>query len=449
LNPANCFWRPLLVAAVMGLSLNALAEPKTTEFVLANGLKVVVQEDHRAPVVINEVWYKVGSSYESAGHTGISHALEHMMFKGTAKVPAGEFSRIVNKFGGNDNAFTTSDFTGYYQLYAADRLPLAMELESDRMAHLRIDPKEFASEIHVVMEERRMRTDDNPQSKAWERFSNVAFLTSPERIPPIGSQADLDVMTAVDLQQWYKTWYAPNNATLVVVGDVDPVKVKALAQKYFGSIPARPVPVMPAPREIPEPGHRQMTLSLPDNKVPVLFMAFNVPSLGTAAPAEDAYVLRMMAGVLDEGVSARLETRLVRQQQVAAEIGTSYDLYARGDTLFSLSGVPNDGHTLTELRDAVLAEVEKLKMEPITPDEMQRVYANIIADNVFKRDSISNQASSIGSLESIGLGWQVEGKLPQKLQAVTAEQIRAAARKYLVDTRLSELFLQPAPEAKP
>jgi len=449
LNPATCLWRPLLLAAALGLSLGARAEPKTTEFTLANGLKVVVQEDHRAPVVINEVWYKVGSSYESTGHTGISHALEHMMFKGTDKVPAGEFSRIVNKFGGNDNAFTTSDFTGYYQLYAADRLPLAMELESDRMANLLVSPKEFASEIHVVMEERRMRTDDNPEAKAWERFATMANLTSPERTPPIGWQADLDIMTAADLKQWYKTWYTPNNATLVVVGDVNPAQVKTLAEKYFGGIPARAVPVVPLPREIPEPGHREMTLTLPDNKVPVLFMAYNVPSLTSASPPEDAYVLRMMAGVLDEGVSARLETRLVRQQQVASDIGSSYDLFARGDTLFSLTAVPSDGHTLTQVRDALLDQIEKLKTEPISAEEMQRVYAGIIADNVFNRDSISNQAGSIGSLESVGLGWRVENTLPEKLQAVTADQIRAAAKKYLVDTRLSEMFLNPAPEAKP
>lgn len=441
-----------MLAALGALAFcpGAGAEPRTTEFSLDNGLRVIVQEDHRSPVVINEVWYKVGSSYESTGHTGISHALEHMMFKGTSKVPAGEFSRIVNKFGGSDNAFTTSDFTGYYQLYAADRLPLAMELEADRMANLLVDPKEFASEIHVVMEERHMRTDDNPQSRAWERFTTIALPTSAERIPPIGWQSDLDVMTAQDLKQWYNTWYAPNNATLVVVGDVDPTQVRTLAQHYFGAIPSRPVPAMPLPRELPEPGHRVMTLNLADNKVPVLYLAYNVPSLTTAGESTDeAYVLRMLVGVLDEGVSARLETRLVRQQQVASEVSTSYDLYSRGDTLLTLVGVPAEGHTLKDLHDALLAEVDKLKSEPISSEEMQRVYADIIANNVFARDSISSQAGSIGSLVSVGLDWRVQNTLPQKLQQVTPEQIQAAARKYLIESRLSELYLQAAEEKKP
>jgi zinc protease len=442
LNLMRHLWRGAVGAACLGLGLSAVAAPKTTEFRLDNGLKIVVQEDHRAPVVVTEVWYKVGSSYETMGQTGISHALEHMMFKGTPKVPAGEFSRIVNKFGGNDNAFTTNDFTAYYQLYAADRLPLALELEADRMANLVIDPVQFASEIQVVMEERRMRTDDNPDSIAYERFAAAAFLTSPERIPTIGWMTDIQQLTALDLRHWYETWYTPNNATLVVVGDVDPAQVKTLAQKYFGAIPARAVPKVPLPRELPEPGQRELALKLPA-KVPALFIGFNVPSLNTEATPDEAYALRMMVGVLDEGSSARFETRVVRQQQVAVAIGTGYDLFGRGDTLVTINAVPNDKRSLEEVRKAVMAEIEKLKSDPIDAEEMKRVYAGILAGNVFDRDSIVNQANTIGSLESVGLGWRTLDILPQKLQAVTPEQIRAVARKYLVPARMTVLSMQP------
>lgn len=441
----RCFALVAVLAASVGLATAAPAPLRavsaTTEYQLDNGLKLIVREDHRAPVVVTQVWYRVGSSYEVPGQTGLSHALEHMMFKGTPRVPDGEFSRIVALYGGTDNAFTTDDYTGYYQLYAADKLPLALELEADRMQGLQLKPEAFAKEIQVVMEERRLRTDDSPQALAFERFLTLAYPTDPARNPTVGWMRDLQAMTVDTLRQWYAQWYVPNNATLVVVGDVQPSQVRDWAQLYFGAIAARPLPALLPPRELPEPGARVLDLSLP-GKVPVLYLAFNVPSRNSGSAAE-ADALSMLLGVMDGGLSARLETRLVREQRVAAAVSSGYDAFARGDTLLSIHAVPAPGHSLDELQAAVLAEIEKLKTETITEDELKRVYAGLLSDQVFQQDSVQEQANRIGRLESVGLSWRVLEQWPQDLARVTPDAIRAVAAKYLQPARRSILRLQP------
>ncbi|MDI1301454.1 MAG: pitrilysin family protein [bacterium] len=437
----RCLYLLAFIGSLLALSVQASPASLTSEFHLDNGLKLVVREDHRAPTVVVQVWYKIGSSYEPDGLTGMSHALEHMMFKGTQKVPEGEFSRIVALYGGEDNAFTTDDYTAYYQVYTADKLPLALELEADRMHGLVLKPEDFAQEIRVIMEERRLRTDDNPQALAMERFSTLAWLTSPSRIPTVGWMRDLQTMKVEDLRHWYETWYAPNNATLVVAGDVDPLQVKKLADQYFAAIPAHPLPLVQLPRELPEPGERSMTLNLP-GKVPALYVGFNVPSRNTGQPGE-AEALRMLMGVLDEGISARLETRLVREQRVAVAVASGYDAFSRGDSLFMVRAVPAPGHTLAELEAAVLAEVEKLKTEKIEANELKRVYAGFLSSDVFERDSLQEQANSIGRLESVGLPWKTADEWPSSLQAVTPDAVHAVAIKYLVPVRRTVLRLLP------
>lgn len=440
--PRPPFSRSLLLAlALLGVLPGLAPAAATTEFTLANGLKVVVREDHRAPVLAVQVWYRIGSAYEPDGRTGMSHVLEHMMFQGTEKVPKGEFSRLVSLYGGEDNAFTTDDFTAYYQVYTAEKLPLALELEADRMRGLVLTPEAVAQEIRVVMEERRLRTDDNPQALAAERFQALAHLTSPSRVPTIGWMRDLESLTLEDLRRWYDTWYAPNNATLVVAGDVDPVVVKAQVERYFNALPSRPLPVVSRPRELPEPGDRFLRLTLPA-KVPALYLGYNVPSLNTAPPGE-AEALRMLGGVLDEGVSARLETRLVREQQVAAAVASGYDAFARGDTLFSLRAVPAPGRTLEELQVAVEAEMEKIKTETIDPDELNRVYAGLVSSDVFERDSVMEQATTIGTLESVGQSWRQIDEWPLALRKVTPAQVREVAVKYLLPSRRAVLHLVP------
>ena len=414
----------------------------TNEFSIDNGLKVVVREDKRSPVVVTQVWYKIGSSYEQFGSTGLSHALEHMMFKGTPKVPTGEFSRLVSFLGGEDNAFTTDDYTAYYQLYSNTRLPLALELEADRMSNLVLDENEFKQEIKVVMEERRQRTDDNPQGLALERFQSVAMLTTPHRNPTIGWMSDLENMKIDDLRQWYKKWYTPNNATLVIVGDVKTDEVKKLVNQYFAKIPARPLPSVATPKELRHIGQRHVNLEIPA-KVPNLYMGFNVPSLSSANTVKEAYALRMLAGVLDEGLSARLESRLVREKRILTAVNSSYRPFSRGDTLFTITAIPAEGYSLEQAQDAILAEINALKTDTISEDELKTVYASIIASNVFSQDSISAQANQIGALESIGLGWRILDDYSNNLKAVTTDDIRQVAQQWLIPANMTTLYLKP------
>lgn len=414
----------------------------TNEFSLDNGLKVVVREDKRSPVVVTQVWYKIGSSYEQFGSTGLSHALEHMMFKGTPKVPTGEFSRLVSFLGGEDNAFTTDDYTAYYQLYSNTRLPLALELEADRMSNLVLDENEFKQEIKVVMEERRQRTDDNPQGLALERFQSVAMLTTPHRNPTIGWMSDLENMKIDDLRQWYKKWYAPNNATLVIVGDVKTDEVKKLVNQYFAKIPAQSLPSIATPKELRAIGERHVNLEIPA-KVANLYMGFNVPSVSSASTPKEAYALRMLAGVLDEGLSARLESRLVRQKRILSAVNSSYRPFSRGDTLFTITAIPAEGYSLDQAEEAILDEINALKTEAISNDELNTVYASIIADNVFSQDSISAQANQIGALESIGLGWRILDDYSNNLKAITTDDIRQAAQQWLIPANMTTLYLKP------
>ena len=308
-----------LLLSLLCIPLTALAADTqpTHEFSLDNGLKVIVREDHRAPVVVSQLWYKVGSSYETPGHTGLSHALEHMMFKGSRKLGPGESSRILRDLGAEENAFTSDDYTAYYQVLARDRLAVALELEADRLASLALPADEFLKEMEVIKEERRLRTDDRPGSLAFERFSAMAFPASGYRTPTIGWMADLERMTVEDLRAWYETWYAPNNATLVVVGDVSAAEVKILAERYFGPIPSRPLPAAKIPRELAEPGERRTTLYL-KTQLPSLIMGFNVPGLATAEQPRQVYALRLAAALLDGGYSARLPARLERDQELVA-----------------------------------------------------------------------------------------------------------------------------------
>jgi len=418
----------------------AWAAPAPASFNLANGLRVIVQEDHRAPVVLTQVWYRVGSADEPPGLTGISHVLEHMMFKGTPTVPVGEFSRLVAYAGGDDNAYTNDNFTVYFQQHLADRLPLALELEADRMRNLTLDADEFARELKVVMEERRLRTDDNPQALAMERFQTLALPSSPERNPTIGWMRDLDRLTVEDVRAWYKQWYAPANATLIVVGDVTLDQVRSLAERYFAGLPTQAVPRRAAIRELDTPGERTLTMTLP-GQVPSLYLGVNLPGLASAPSPQDAYALQLLAGVLDGGISARLERDVVRNNQAAA-IGSSYNVLARGDTLLTITAVPAAGQSLTDLRAAILQSVYALRDELVSADELKRVIANVRAQVVYARDDLDDQAQQLGQLDALGLPLNWDDGVPAQLQAITPKQLREVARRYLQPERLATLYLQ-------
>ena len=441
-----------LVLGALCMPLAALcAEPQPThEFTLDNGLKVIVREDHRAPVVVSQLWYKVGSSYETPGQTGLSHALEHMMFKGSRKLGPGEASRILRDLGAEENAFTSDDYTAYYQVLARDRLEVALEMEADRLAGLRLPADEFAREIEVIKEERRLRTEDNPASLAFERFKTAAYPATGYRNPTIGWMADLERMTVEELRAWYQAWYAPNNATLVVVGDVTRDEVQGLAQQYFGAIPRRDVPPAKAPRELAEPGERRLTLHL-KTQLPSLLMGFNVPGLASGDNPREVHALRLIAALLDGGYSARLPTRLEREQELVTGASASYDPFTRGDSLFVLSARPNvqAGKTLEQVEAGLWHELELLKNQPPSEDELARVRAQVIAGLVYERDSIASQATSIGQLETVGLSWQLLDEDLEAIKAVTADDIQAATRRLFDRERLTLARVLPQDGATP
>ena len=418
------------------------AETKVFEHTLSNGLKVLVKEDHRSPIAVSQVWYKVGSSYEPGGITGISHMLEHMMFKGTDKHPAGEFSRIVAENGGEENAFTGQDYTAYFQTMEASRLAVSFELEADRMRNLHLLPDELKKELQVVTEERRMRTDDNPQAKMQEQFMSVAYSNSPYKHPVIGWPSDIANYTVEDLQAWYQRWYAPNNATLVVVGDVQPNAVFELAEKYFGALKPSDIKPLKPQAEIEQLGVRKMTVKVPA-KLPSILMGYKVPVLKTATNEADAYALEVLAGVLDGGSSARLSSDLVRGKQIAVAASAGYGLISRMSDMFELEATPAEGKTVIELEAALKNEIKKLQQALISKEELQRIKAQVLASDIFQKDSGFYQAMEIGTLETVGLGWQKANDYVANINKVTAEQVREVAQKYLVEDHLSIAYLEP------
>ena len=437
-----------LLWIILLIILPTLASANNVAFYqLPNGLQLFVQEDHRAPVAVTQVWYKVGSGYEPNGITGISHALEHMMFKGTSKYGTGKFAEIIAANGGEMNAFTSNDFTAYYEIMAADKLPLSFELEADRMRNLSLDPAEFAKEIQVVMEERRMRTDDDPQMKTYERFLAQAHVASPYHHMTIGWMNDLQHMTVDDVRRWYQSWYAPNNAIVVVVGDVNPEAVHQLALNYFGPLQASQLPVVKPEAEIAAPGERNLIVRLPA-QLPALAIGYNVPVVKTQGQSDDAYVLAVIAAILDGGSSTRLNKDLVRGQQIAAQANANYSPFSRLADLLVLSGTPAPGHTIAELKSALFNEVKNLQTSPVAVDELERVKAAVIANKVFSQDSIASQAEGIGSLEAVGLPWKLRDDYIQHIAAVTPERIQAVARRYFVPENRTVAELQPLPLPK-
>jgi zinc protease len=438
------FSRIVFSILLLLISSTSVAAETVHEFMLDNGLKVLVKEDHRAPVAVAQIWYKVGSSYEHDGITGVSHVLEHMMFKGTKKHAAGEFSRIISENGGRENAFTSRDYTAYFQRLEKSRLPVSFELEADRMHNLILKDEEFTKEVNVVMEERRLRTEDKPTSLAYERFIEAAYQTSPYQHPVIGWMNDLQSMKPDDLADWYRAWYVPNNAVLVVAGDVDPKQVLKWAKKYYGVIPkGKPRELKPR-TEVAQKGMRRITVKAPA-ELPYIFMGYKTPSLKTVSQDWEAYALEVAAYILDGGNSSRFARELVRGQQIAAGVSASYDLYSRLQTLFVIGGTPAKGKTIPQLELALRAQIQRLKEQPVDKAELHRIKAQVVASNVYERDSIFYQAMQMGELEAVGLGWQRTDEYVDRVKAVTAEQIQAVAKKYLHDDVLTIAELDPQP----
>lgn len=434
-----CAWLALLAAT--GTSL---AADDTVEHQLANGLRIIVKPDRRAPVAVVMAWYRVGSIDEVNGRTGVAHVLEHMMFKGTSSMPAGEYSRLIAAAGGRENAFTANDFTGYFAMLQKSQLELALKLEADRMTGLTLAPEEFAKEIKVVMEERRLRTDDRPRSLVYEQLMATALTAHPYRNPIIGWMNDLENMRVEDAREFYRQWYAPNNVVLVVVGDVVPKEVFTLADKYFGGLQAQDLPARKPQDEPAQMGVKRIVVKAPA-ELPYVMMTFRVPTLRDPALDQEPYALSMLAAVLSGNESARLNRSLVREQQVASAASASYDGIARGPEFFYLSATPTAGKSAADVEQALRREMARIIDEGVTEEELNRVKAQHIAAEVFQRDSMFFQARVIGVLEMVGLSHRTMDLQLKKLREVTPEQVREVARKYFREDALTIATLDPQP----
>ncbi|MBY0453356.1 MAG: insulinase family protein [Burkholderiaceae bacterium] len=438
-----------LVALSASVATAAATSSGAQQFTLANGMQLIVQPDRRAPTAMHMVWVRVGSIDEVDGTSGVAHVLEHMMFKGSAKLPPGEFSRRVAALGGSENAFTSRDFTGYYQQIPSDKLAHVMRLESERFAHNRWPDAEFAKEIEVIKEERRMRTEDQPRAVLAEQLHAVAFNASPYRRPIIGWMNDLDAMTPADVRQFHRQWYVPANAAVVVVGDVDVQQVRALAEKTYGRIPARAVPARKPRTEPVQMGLRRITVKAPAEQAYVA-LAFRVPALqkldALTDNDRDALALVVLSAVLSGYDGARLERALSQgPQRVADNAGSGADVMGRGPGLFMLMGVPAQGKTAVQVEDALRAELARIASEGINAAELERVKTQWVAQTVYQRDSLHGQASDLGSNWVLGLPLDAEDRLLALLRGVTPAQVQSVAQRYFGDDQLTVATLAPQP----
>ncbi len=419
------------------------------QFTLKNGMQLIVQPDRRAPTAVHMVWVRVGSIDEVDGTSGVAHALEHMMFKGSKTVKPGEFSRRVAALGGQENAFTSYDYTGYYQQIPASRLADVMKLESDRFANNQWPDDEFKREIEVIKEERRMRTDDQPRAALMEQLYAATFVASPYHRPVIGWMGDLDSMTAEDVRAFHRQWYVPANAVVVVAGDVDPERVRALAEQTYGRIPARAVPARKPRPEPDQRGIRRIAFKAPAEQAYVA-LAYRVPSMrrieNLTATDRDALGLVVLSAVLSGYDGARLD-RALRQGEgrVADGASSSASVFGRGPSLFLLTGVPSAGKTAAQVEEGLRAEVARIAKDGVSEAELNRVKTQWAASTIYERDSLQSQASDLGSNWVMGLPLDADTKLLALLRGVTPAEVQAVAARYFGDDQLTVGTLLPQP----
>jgi zinc protease len=442
----------LLGLACLPASAATEAASAVREYSLPNGMTLIVRPDHRAPTAVHMLWVRVGSMDEVDGTSGVAHVLEHMMFKGTPTVKAGDFSRQVAALGGRENAFTSKDYTGFYQQIPANRLEQVMQLEADRFAHNQWSDEEFRKELEVVKEERRLRTEDNPHARLSEAMNAVAYTASPYRRPIVGWMSDLEALKPDDARAFFQRWYTPANAAVVVAGDVDPDAVYALAQKYYGGIAGHALPER-KPRVEPEQGGmRRLDFKAPAEQASVT-LAFKIPSVSAAALAHeddadsnDALALTVLAAVLSGYDNARLDRAMTQtEDHVADSAGASCGLGARGPEMCYLYGVPAAGKTAAQVEAALRAQVALLAKGGVQEAELQRVKNQWIASEIYKLDSVFNQGRILGTNWAIGFPSDADDKLIARLRRVTGAQVQAVAAKYFGDDALTVATLLPQP----
>jgi zinc protease len=439
------YWRTPLLAALLvfgSTSISLGAEP--SEYLLSNGMKVLLVEVPKAPVVTVQVWYKVGSRNEVMGRAGLSHMLEHMMFKGTARYPKGSFSRMVRKNGGIDNAFTGQDFTAYFENVAADRVGLVLELEADRMQGLILDHGEFQTERDVVKEERRLRSEDDPQGALVEALFAHAFLSHPYHWPVIGWFADLDAMSLEDLQRHYDTFYSPNNATLVVVGDIKAESLLPTIKRLFEPIPRGPSPKHTLPPEPEQRGERRFLLKR-DAQVPFVMMGFRVPNYSN----DDSYALDILESILSHGKSSRLYQSLVYEQKNSLAVGAEYSVLQTDPGLFYFYSLVNPSTKVEGVEEAIQREIVRLQNEPPSELELQRAKNQVEAARIFEQDSNFRHAMLMGQAESVGAGWRRIDQFVERIRAVTVKDIQRVAKQYLTPDNRTVGILIPLPTPPP
>ena len=410
------------------------------EHQLANGMKVLLVESPKAPVVTVQIWYKVGSRNEVMGRAGLSHMLEHMMFKGTPKYPKGSFSRLIKKNGGNDNAFTSQDFTAYFENLAAGKVELALELEADRLRGLLLDDKEFQLEREVVKEERRLRSEDDPQSYLAEALFAQAFQMHPYHWPIIGWFPDLNAMTRADLKRHYDTYYVPNNATLIVVGDIKAAKLLPVIKRFFEAIPKRPLPPQQAVAEPEQKGERRIVVKR-DAQLPSVMVGYRAPNFSS----DDAYALTLLESILSHGKSSRLYRSLIYEQKLALAVGAEYSLLQTDPELLYCFAMVAPGQTTEQVERALYAEIQKLQQEPPSDQELQRAKNQVEAAYIFGQDSNFRQAMLLGQAETTGAGWRQVEQFVKKLRDVKADDVKRVAQKYLIEDGRTVGILIPTP----
>ena len=428
---------------------------QVSQFKLANGLTVIVQPDKRAPTAVHMLWLRVGSIDEVDGTSGVAHVLEHMMFKGTPTVKSGEFSRQVAALGGRENAFTAKDYTGYYQQIPSNRLEDVMRLEADRFGNSQWADAEFAKEIEVVKEERRMRTEDSPRAQMGEALNATIYTASPYRRPIVGWMSDLDAMTPADARDFFQRWYIPANAAVVVAGDVDVAQVKLWAEKYYGRIPARAVPERKPRLEPLQAGIKRFEFKAPADQAYVA-MAYKVPGLkaetllnADSAP-DDALALTVLAAVLDGYAGARLDKAMTQGRNgdggaIADSAGAYNGLMGRGPQLFFLDGAPVKDKTVAQVEAALREQIALIAKNGVSEAELNRVKTQWVASEVYKLDSVMNQARELGSYWVQGLPVDAGSRLIAKLRLVTSAQVQAVANTYFGDDQLTVGVLVPQP----
>ncbi|MDI6853537.1 MAG: pitrilysin family protein [Deltaproteobacteria bacterium] len=410
---------------------------------LDNGMKVLLLREPRAPLVTHQIWYRVGSRYEELGKTGLSHLTEHLMFKGTEKYGPKEFSRAVQRSGGTDNAFTSRDFTAYFQNGPAKELKRWMEMEADRMRNLQVSPESFATEQKVVLEERRLRTEDDPVSFLSEETWAAAYKAHPYQWPVIGWYHDLESLTHNDFLKYYQAFYQPNNATLVVVGDIDPEATLTQIKAIYGTIPKGPEPPKVTAQEPRQYGERRVVVQR-EAQLPFLIMAFHAPNWENP----DCYALELLSQVLSQGRSSRLYHRLVYKERLALDVGSDYSLDSADPSAFIIYGQPLPRKTIAQLEAALEREIKLLQTQLVSDQELQKAKNQITAGFFMSMDSLFYRGMLLGKLATTARWTLIKDYIP-KVQAVTAEDLQRVARQYLVASNRTTGVLSPLKTDKP